>query len=87
MPDQQARLPSHTISYEIMTNVDSEDKELCFTVLATPQEIEQLAGQGYLIREALFRGEQLDQLRAALDEGEAAEVNADNISRHERFGG
>ena len=30
---------------------------------------------------------QLDQLCAALDEVEAAEVNADNISRHERFGG
>ena len=36
MPDQQARLPSHTISCEIMTNVDSEDKERSFTVLATP---------------------------------------------------
>ena len=54
-PREYTEFPSHTVSYEIMTNVDKEDKERSYTVLATPQEIEQLAEQGYLIREALFR--------------------------------
>ena len=72
-----AEFPSHTVSYEIMTNADDEDKERSFTVLATRQEIEQLAEQGYLIREALFQGEQLERLRSALDEVETAEVAAD----------
>ena len=53
-PREYTEFPSHTVSYEIMTNVDEEDKERSYTVLATPQEIEQLAEQGYLIREALF---------------------------------
>ena len=98
-PREYTEFPSHTVSYEIMTNVDEEDKERSYTVLATPQEIEQLAEQGYLIREALFQGEQLERLRNALDEVEAAEVNADPrsssegamqssvISRSARFGG
>lgn len=81
--------PSHTVTYEIMTNVASEDKERRFTVLATPQEVEQLAEQGYLLREALFRGEALAQLRDALDEVEAAEVEEGSaaISRSGQFGG
>ena len=94
-----AEFPSHTVSYEIMTNAYEEDKERSFTVLATPQEIEQLAEQGYLIREALFQGEQLERLRGALDEVETAEVAADPrsdgeetgqssvVSRSKRFGG
>lgn len=96
---EYSEYPSHTVSYEIMTNADDEDKERSFTVLATPKEIEQLGTQGYLIREALFRGEQLARLRGALDEVEAAEVAADArsnggkaaqtsaISRSKRFGG
>ena len=81
--------PSHKVTYEIMTNVASEDKERSFTVLATPQEVEQLAEQGYLIREALFRGEALARLRGALDEVEAAEVKEGSaaISRSGQFGG
>ncbi len=94
-----AEFPSHTVSYEIMTNADNEDKERSFRVLATPQEIEHLGEQGYLIREALFEGEQLERLRGALDEVEAAEVGADPrtdseeaspsaaVSRSKRFGG
>lgn len=72
-----------------MTNVASEDKERSFTVLATPQEVEQLAEQGYLLREALFRGEALARLRNALDEVEAAEVEEGSaaISRSGQFGG
>jgi len=101
MSEQQeyAEFPSHTVSYEIMTNADNEDKERSFTVLATAQEIEQLAEQGYLIREALFQGEQLERLRCALDEIEASEVTPDPllngekaapslvVSRSKRFGG
>ena len=81
--------PSHTVTYEIMTNVASEDKERSFKVLATPQEIEQLAEQGYLIREALFQGAQLEGLRAALDEVEAAELGegVTTIIRSGQFGG
>ena len=45
-PREYTEFPSHTVSYEIMTNVDEEDKERSYTVLATPQEIEQLAEQG-----------------------------------------
>ena len=101
MTEQQeyAEFPSHTVSYEIMTNADDEDKKRSFKVLATPQEIEQLGTHGYLIREALFRGEQLARLRGALDEVEIAEVAAaprsnggkaartSVISRSKRFGG
>ena len=38
MTEQQeyAEFPSHTVSYEIMTNADDEDKKRSFKVLATP---------------------------------------------------
>ncbi len=82
-------IPSHTVTYEIMTNVASEDKERSFKVLATPQEIEQLAEQGYLIREALFQRAQLARLRGALDEVEEAELGegVTTIIRSGQFGG
>ena len=98
-PQEYAEFASHKVSFEIMTNVDKEDKERSFRVLATPQEIEQLDEKGYLIREALFRGEQLERLRGALDEVEAAEVGSGRrssseagtqssaISRSKQFGG
>ncbi|MEM7031307.1 MAG: phytanoyl-CoA dioxygenase family protein [Chloroflexota bacterium] len=70
-----------------MTNAEGEDKERSIDVYATPQEIEQLATDGYLVREGLFEGVALEALRAALDDVEAIERQEREIGTSRRFGG
>src|SRR5205807_7621109 len=56
-------------------------------VHATREEIQRLAGEGYLVRERLFDDETLQRFRSALDEVAAAERGDQNVSRSPRFGG
>jgi ectoine hydroxylase-related dioxygenase (phytanoyl-CoA dioxygenase family) len=76
----------YTVTYRIL-NHDLKEPERTIEVDATPQEIETLVKAGYLVRERLFAGADLERLRVALDEVEAAEVEGQKISRSRRFGG
>ncbi|MBI1928294.1 phytanoyl-CoA dioxygenase family protein [Candidatus Poribacteria bacterium] len=77
----------YTLTYRIL-NHDLKDPERKVDVHATPEEIRQLVDEGYLVRERLFSGEQLERLRAALDVVEAGEIdNHQDVGRSRRFGG
>ena len=78
--------PRHQLTFKIMTNSDTEDKERTIEVYATPEEVAQLDTEGYIVREALFAGQSLERLRTALDEVEAAERTEKSISTSRRFG-
>lgn len=81
---------SHTIDYRIR-NHELEDPMRSVEVHASPEEIEEFAEEGYLVRELLFEGEKLRRLRHALDEVAASESGHDrigeSISTSRRFGG
>ena len=64
---------NYTLHYHINSQYLSST-ERSVEVHATPQEIRQFAEQGYLIRERLFQGAELDTLRTALDELESEEM-------------
>jgi hypothetical protein len=55
-------------------------------VLATPVEVEQFARDGYLVRENLLPPEEIDRLRAALDECVAKDQHIEQSSK-QSFGG
>ena len=74
----------HTLTFDI---ISAEEKQRTVEVYATPEEIQQLATEGYLLRERLFQGEELEKLREALDFVEAKEVKPEHIGRERRFGG
>lgn len=57
----------HTISYRI-NNHDLADPMRTVDVQATPDQIRHLVEEGYLVRERLFSGDLLEELRAATDE-------------------
>ena len=76
----------HTLEFDIVGG-HGEHASRSVDVMASEEEIEQLATQGYLVREHLFPREELQRLRSALDAVEAAEVTPDNIGRGENFGG
>lgn len=82
--------PSYTFTYRLR-NHDLQDPVRRVEVQATPEEIDSFAEQGYLVRERLFEGEQLERLRAALDEVVAAENGrhgpGEGMSSSRRFGG
>ncbi len=68
IPFNSASIPGrHTISYRVRdAHKGNPTREV--EVLATPAEIEQLVREGYLVRENLLPMEQIERLRAALDE-------------------
>ena len=76
----------HTLEFDIVGG-HGEHASRSVDVLASKDEIEQLATQGYLVRERLFPREELQRLRDALDTVEADEVRPENIGRGENFGG
>jgi ectoine hydroxylase-related dioxygenase (phytanoyl-CoA dioxygenase family) len=63
----------YTVDFRLR-NHDLEDPARPVSVQATPEEIERFATEGYLVRERLLRGAQLDRFRAAMDEVAAAET-------------
>src|SRR6188474_1264885 len=82
---QSAISPGYTLTYHLSEQMTKQPVRQVH-VYATPEEIQHLVEQGYLIRERLFQGEQLERLRAALDEVEARERKEQDVSRR-GFGG
>ena len=76
----------HTLTFDLV-GAWGDDATRTVDVYATEAEIEQLAMQGYLVRERLFPHEELERLREAMDAVEADEVRAESIGRAENFGG
>ena len=77
----------YTVEYRIR-NHDLPDPRRPVEVHAPPDDIRQLAAQGYLVKERLLTEEQTAQLRCALDGVAASELGASvDISRSSRFGG
>src|SRR5688500_17723321 len=87
---QVDEIPRHTITYTIL-NHHIENPTRTTDVYASPEEIQDLVEQGYLVRERLFQGDALACLRDALDEVEAAERSANGqqtgVSTDRQFGG
>lgn len=77
--------PQYTIPYRVLSQYLAT-KERNVEVHATPQEIQQLVNQGYLVRERLLTEQSLEQLRNALDEVEAQERAGKNVTG-KGFGG
>lgn len=82
---QTTTQPQYTIPYRVLSQYLAT-RERTVDVHATPQEIQQLVNQGYLVRERLFTEEGLECLRTALDEIEATERQGKNVSGR-GFGG
>lgn len=77
--------PQYTIPYRILSQyLATQQRDV--EVHATPQEIQQLVNQGYLVRESLFTEEGLACLRSAMDAVEAAERQGKDVTSR-RFGG
>jgi ectoine hydroxylase-related dioxygenase (phytanoyl-CoA dioxygenase family) len=77
--------PHYTIPYRVLSQyLVTQERDVA--VHATPQEVQQLVNQGYLVRERLFTDEGLAYLRVALDEVEASERQDQDVTRR-RFGG
>ncbi len=88
---QQTQTPgNHTLTYRLL-NHDLKDPLRRVEVAASPEELRAFTEDGFLVRERLFAGEQLDRLRAALDEVAAAERaksgRGEGLSASRRFGG
>jgi len=77
--------PEYTIPYRVLSQY-LVTKERNVEVHATPQEVQQLVNQGYVVRERLLTEASLEQLRTALDEVEAAERAGKNVTG-KGFGG
>lgn len=60
---------SHTLHYEVLNVLNPREnvQHWDVNVHATPDELKTFADTGYLIREGLFKGENLQKLRDALD--------------------
>lgn len=80
MPD------THTLTFRIR-NHDLADAVRTVEVLASPEEVRQLALEGYLVREALLSPAQVKRMRAALDEVADAERGEQQVGASRRFGG
>jgi ectoine hydroxylase-related dioxygenase (phytanoyl-CoA dioxygenase family) len=76
----------HTLHFDIVGG-SGEHATRVVDVYATREEIEQLATQGYLLRERLFPQEEVERLREAMDAVEADEVRSEHIARGVNFGG
>jgi ectoine hydroxylase-related dioxygenase (phytanoyl-CoA dioxygenase family) len=76
----------HKIVYEIL-NMKPDEQPREINVLATTEEINHLVDHGYLIKEGVFAGEALEQLRDALDRLEEREIQEVGINTSKNFGG
>lgn len=62
------RMPTHNISYRVLKDhMGGEPAHREVAVCATPEELEALGRDGFLIREAAVGGDWLQSLRVALD--------------------
>jgi hypothetical protein len=80
---------SYRLNYRVRS-ADVADSRRQVNVLASPQEIERFARDGYLVRERMIEDPQLAQMREALDEvleAEGGQSTADSSSTYRRYGG
>ncbi|HIG55682.1 MAG TPA: hypothetical protein EYG11_05965 [Candidatus Latescibacteria bacterium] len=63
----------HKISYEVLNRHEALHYPPEFEVHATPEELQDFAASGYLIREQLFQGKALSRLQEATDRLDDAE--------------
>ena len=63
----------HKIAYQVLNRHEDLHYPPEFEVHATPEELQDFAASGYLIRKRLFQGEALTRLQEATDTLEAAE--------------
>ena len=78
--------PVYTQSFQIGGDARTPAREV--EVYATPQEIDQLVGEGYLVRENFLSPEQIECLRGAVDEIAARERTDDSdFMKSQRFSG
>jgi ectoine hydroxylase-related dioxygenase (phytanoyl-CoA dioxygenase family) len=75
--------PKYQISYQVLGQENTRSVD----VYATPAEIEQLANDGFLVREQLFTPESLERLRNAIDALTEQELAGRDVSQSRRFGG
>jgi ectoine hydroxylase-related dioxygenase (phytanoyl-CoA dioxygenase family) len=86
VPYNEASIPGrHTIRYRVRDD-HKKNPEREVEVLATPEEIQALVTDGYLVRERLVPMEHVEVLRAALDETVARDDRLEK-SGGKRFGG
>lgn len=76
-----------SISYRIRSNRVHLDPPRDIAVHAAPQEITDLIENGYIVRERLFTGGELDALRQAADEIEARHREMHEPGQGKGFGG
>ncbi len=77
----------YSLSYRIRSNRVHLDPPRTVDVHATPEEITELVEQGYIVRNQLFSGEQLQSLREAADEIEARYLATHKPGEGKGFGG
>jgi hypothetical protein len=70
----------HTIPFEILAGYVQPIKRPV-DVHATKEEIEEFTREGYLVRERLFQGEELEKLRTAVDQLEERQKNVDEFGQ------
>lgn len=77
---------THTITYHVRGNREAPVREV--EVHATPEEVQQLVHDGYLVRERLLVPDLVARLRAALDEvAERERTPESDFGRSRSFGG
>jgi hypothetical protein len=82
-------MPDHTITYQIFNKhqQNGEENFRDVQVHATPDELQHLDSAGYLARERLFTGKQLEALRTSTDRLFEAEVDLTKRKTSERSWG
>ena len=80
---------SHTINYTVLNSGYTHEtgRDWSIHVAARPAELEQLAQDGYLLREGLCAGAMLEQLRTALVPGSHRWLDRDAPSGYEPMPG
>lgn len=68
----------HTRTYRIRSNRVHLDPPRVVDVHATPEQVQHLEEEGYIIRERLVQGELLERLRQAADDVEAEQIARGN---------
>jgi ectoine hydroxylase-related dioxygenase (phytanoyl-CoA dioxygenase family) len=80
---------SYIVDFRVRSS-DLVDSRRSVNVLATPEEIERFARDGYHVREAMFDGSRVEEMRSALNEVVEAEPDdspTDVRSTARRYGG
>ncbi len=78
---------TYSLSYRIRSNRVDLDPPRDITVHAARHEIADLIENGYVVRERLFTGDELDSLRQAADEIEARYLESGKPGQGKGFGG